>query len=102
MSSRKLVLVLALGGIGLACFFGWPAIDAPYSTGRVVNGKVTYCVERRMAATSTQCMVQLDSGFGTVAVNMPSGHPGQDLVLVETRARITQRTKYLVRSYGKL
>jgi hypothetical protein len=102
MSRLKLVLILILCGIGAVGAMCWPLLNSPIATGRVANGKVIFCREHEVPATTNQCMVQLDNGLGTVTVNMPSAHPGQDLVLVETRSRITQRTKYIVRYYGKL
>jgi hypothetical protein len=102
MPRRRLVLVLLLCGIAVACAISWTVVNSPRATGRVVNGEVIYCGEQKSETESNWCMIRLDAGMETTVVDMPRTLPGQKLVLIEMRTPVTKRTQYFIQHYGKL
>ena len=102
MPLRKLVLIFLLCGVASVCAIAWTIANSPHATGKVVNGEVIYCGEQKSDVQNNWCMVRLDPGPEMTVVDMPRTFPGQKLVLMETRTRLTKRTQFIIQHYGKL
>jgi hypothetical protein len=102
MRLRKVFLVILLGGIASVCAIAWTIANSPHATGKVVNGEVIYCGEQKSKTDDNWCMVRLDPGTEMTVVDMPRSLPGQKLLLMETRTRVTKRTQFIIQHYGKL
>jgi len=102
MPPRKLLLVFLLAGIASVCVIAWTIVNSPHATGKVVNGEVVYCGEQKSKTDDNWCMVRLNQGTEMTLVDMPRSFPGQKLVLMETRTRVTKRTQFIIQHHGKL